>query len=98
MRLDSELFGDDDEPIAIDVDPNNEDEEFDELGEEFGRENVRMAFYYMHRHRLFKMRILSVSDLDILDLSAFLLIEEEQGLKEAEQQAKLKTQADRQHQ
>ena len=94
MKLDQRLFDEDDEFVEVDIDPNSEDDDLDELVEEFGDEAVRLAYHYIHRHRMYKMRILKASELDSFDVVAFLLIEEEQGLREAEQQAKLKNQGD----
>ena len=95
MKLDRGLYAEEFEAVEIDVDPGVETDDVDELIEEFGVENVQLAYYYMHRHRLFKMHILRVSDLDSNDLVAFLLIAEEQGLRDAEQQAKLKNSSER---
>jgi hypothetical protein len=95
MKLDRMMFESDDDLVEIDTDPYSDTEDLDELVDEFGMDNVQLAYYYIHRHRLYKMHILSVADLDETDIVGFTIIMEEQGLQEAEQSAKLKSDADR---
>lgn len=80
--------------VEIDIDPDIETDDPDDLVEEFGAENVMLAHYYLHRKRLFKLRILTRDELESDDLVAFLLIDEEQGLYDAQEQAKMKSKAD----
>lgn len=87
--MDRTLYSDDDF-IEVDIDPTRpENEEDNEMVEEFGWERVDLAQHFLHRYRLYKMRILRPMDLDYLDLVAFMLIEEEQSLKQTEQSAKM---------
>lgn len=91
IRLDQALFASDNDPVEIDINPSIETQvdDVDLWVEEFGWENVELAHHFLHRHRLYKMHVLKTSDLDTDDLVAFMLIEEEQGLRQAEQSAKL---------
>ena len=89
IKMDRALYADD-EPSEVDIDHLADTDEPNELIEKYGLENVQTAHYYIHRRRLYKMHILKASDLDDLDLVAFMLIDEEHGLREAQQQANLK--------
>ena len=95
IQMDRELYHEDELLSEVDVDPFGDDptSELDELTDEFGRDNVEAAYYFFHRHRLWKMHILRREDLDEYDLVVFMLIEEEQSLKQAESAAKLEDKA-----
>jgi hypothetical protein len=73
----------------IDIDPDVEDYSGDELVEEFGAENFQLANYYLHRRHLYDLHVLGVQDLEWDDLAAFFIIDEEKGLRQAEDHAKL---------
>jgi hypothetical protein len=97
IKLDQMIYMADEDYVEIDIDPYWEVEtppaNMDEMITEFGYEIVELANYFFHRHRIWKMRILRVSELDSNDLVAFMLIEEEQNLKQAEDAAKLQSES-----
>lgn len=94
IRLDRALY-DDFGDEELDIDPLVDVDDVDEMVEEFGYENVQLAYYYIHRHQLFDLKILSVDDLEWDDVLAFLLVGEEKSCHEAQESARLKSQTER---
>lgn len=89
------LFGDPNDPEELDIDPLIDTDETNELIEEFGLESTQLAYYYLHRYKLHKTQIQDIIELDDTDVLAFLIIEEEQSLREAQESANLRSQTER---